>query len=396
MIRNFSKSSSRAKGSAIRQIMKLMADPNIISLGGGNPSPKSFPVEDVRKICDDMLKEKGITMLQYGVTCGYDPLRDAYLEHIVRPKGIKAERDDVTIFTGSGQGIFLTMDIFIDEGDVVLMENPTFLGTLNVVQKLGAKCVPVEMDDDGIIIEDLEAKVKVHKPKLLYTIPTFQNPTGRSLPAERRKRIAELAAEYNFIVLEDDPYGDVRFKGQPIPPIKSFDQTGNVILMNSFSKIISPGLRVGASVAAEDIAAKLELVKQGADTHSPILTQAICAEFLNRGLLPGQLEKIAELYGTQFAAMHEGIKQFFPADCHYTEPEGGLFTWLRLPGISDTTHLLEKAIKECQVAFVPGEPFFLDGHSEKDCIRLNYSSSSQEQIMIAMERLGGLIKRERK
>ncbi len=393
-MRRFSERMGRLQGSAIRQIMKLMSDPTIISLGGGNPAVESFPVETIREIANQLLLEKPGEMLQYGITSGYVPLRQAALEHLFRPKGIQAELDDVITFTGSTQGIYLVLDMFIDPGDPVLVENPTFLGTLNAMKKLGADLIPVQMDEDGLMVDDLEEKLKQYHPKLLYTIPTFQNPTGRTIPAARRKRIAELAAEYDVVVIEDDPYGDVRIKGQPQPPIKSFDQAGNVILMNSFSKIISPGLRVGAAVGPRDLIQQMEKVKQGLDTHTAILTQAICAEFLDRGLLPDHLRFISGIYGERLEAMLAGLEKYFPAECTYTRPEGGLFVWLKAPGIPDAAKLLEKSISQCKVAFVPGAPFCVDPSAAMDCLRLNFSSSSPEKIDTALSRLGRLVKEE--
>ncbi|MBQ6807893.1 MAG: PLP-dependent aminotransferase family protein [Firmicutes bacterium] len=393
-MRQYSERMSRLTGSAIRQIMKLMSDPEIISLGGGNPDPESFPVEKIREITDQLLREKPTQMLQYGVTNGYLPLREAALEHLFRPKNIQADLENVIPFTGSTQGIYMILDMFIDPGTPVLIENPTFLGTLNVIKKLGAKIIPVEMDGDGMLMDDLEAKIKAHQPRLLYTIPTFQNPTGRTLPLERRKRIAELAAEYDVIVIEDDPYGDVRIKGTPLPPIKSFDTAENVILMNSFSKIIAPGLRVGAAVGAADLIQQMEKVKQGLDTHTASLPQAICAEFLMRGLLPDHLRTITAIYGERLDAMLQGLERYFPADADFTRPEGGLFVWVQLPGIKNTGKLLERAISECKVAFVPGTPFFLEETQGLDTLRLNFSSSTPQQIDTALQRLGGLIQEE--
>ncbi len=393
---HFTERSERIPVNVIRELFKLMADPDIISLGGGNPAKESFPLEEVRQITDYLLCVHGADILQYGVTPGYLPLRQAYLEHLARPKGVQAEVANTIIFTGSTQGISLTLELFCNEGDTVLVENPTFLGTLNVMYKMGLRVVPVETDAQGICIDDLEEKVRRERPRLLYTIPTFQNPTGRTIPAERRQRIAELAAKYDFIVLEDDPYGDVRLAGEPVPPIKSFDTAGNVVMMNSFSKIISPGLRVGVGVAEADIAAKLEALKQGADTHTALLPQAICAEFLDRGLLPAHLQRIAAIYRERLDAMLAAMAKHFPADCRYTVPEGGLFLWVELAGDIDATRLLERAVAEEKVAFVPGAPFCVHAEDGRSCMRLNFSNSGPKQITTAIERLGRLLQSETK
>lgn len=385
----YSQRLSRVKGSVIREIFKMMADPEIISLGGGSPAAEGYPLDKVREISDCLLRDHGVAMLDYGLTSGYLPLREAYLEHLVRPKGVAAQVENTIIMTGSGQGIYLVFDVFIDPGDTVLIESPTFLNTINVLRKMDANIVGVAMDEEGIIIEDLEEKIKRHHPKLLYTIPTFQNPTGRSLSLPRRQAIAELAARYDMVVLEDDPYGDVRFRGEPLPPIKSFDESGNVIMLNSFSKTIAPGLRVGAVTAKKEWVQKLELVKQGADTHTATLPQAICAEFLRQGLLPAHLQKVGKIYAERFAAMERGIRQYFPANCEYTRPDGGLFVWARIPG-SDTIELNKRAVSEYKVAFVPGQPFFINEDEGLDCLRLNYSSSNVEKITAACQRLGEL------
>lgn len=385
----YSQRLSRVKGSVIREIFKMMADPEIISLGGGSPAAEGYPLDKVREISDCLLRDHGVAMLDYGLTSGYLPLREAYLEHLVRPKGVEAQVENTIIMTGSGQGIYLVFDVFLDPGDTVLIESPTFLNTINVLRKMDANIVGVAMDEEGIIIEDLEEKIKRHHPKLLYTIPTFQNPTGRSLSLPRRQAIAELAARYDMVVLEDDPYGDVRFRGEPLPPIKSFDESGNVIMLNSFSKTIAPGLRVGAVTAKKEWVQKLELVKQGADTHTATLPQAICAEFLRQGLLPAHLQKVGKIYAERFAAMERGIRQYFPANCEYTRPDGGLFVWARIPGCN-TIELNKRAVSEYKVAFVPGQPFFINEDEGLDCLRLNYSSSNVEKITAACQRLGEL------
>ena len=239
----------QVSASAIREIFKALADPEIISFGGGSPANESFPIDVIKDITEKALTENGPKILQYGITEGWPALRQAYVEHIVKPKGLEASVDNVIVTTGASQGIQLAADVFLNPGDVVLVESPTFLGVFSVFNKYFVKCVPVAMDEHGLIIEDLEAKIKEHNPKMLYTIPTFQNPTGRTLPVDRRQKVAELASAHNFIVLEDDPYCDLRYSGETVPNIKNFDKTGNVVLLNSFAKIISPGLRVGTVLA---------------------------------------------------------------------------------------------------------------------------------------------------
>ncbi|HSQ33404.1 MAG TPA: PLP-dependent aminotransferase family protein [Peptostreptococcaceae bacterium] len=385
---NFAKRMDNVSASAVKDIFRLMADPEIISFGGGSPAKESFPIETIQDITDKALKDNGNQVLQYGMTEGWRPLREAYLEHIVYPKGVKASLENVITTTGATQGIQLVSDIFLDHGDIVLVESPTFLGTLMVFNKYLVKCVPVETDEHGMIMEDLELKMEKYSPKMLYTIPTFQNPTGKTLPLERRKKVAELASTYNVIVMEDDPYCDLRYKGEGLPHIKSFDQTGHVILLNSFSKIISPGLRVGTVVAEQDIIEKIVVAKQCADTHTTNLTQVVCAEFLNRGLLPGHLEAITPIYSKRLDTMLDGIQKYFPPGTKYTQPEGGLFIWAELPGEPNVQALLEKAAQEYKVAFVPGKPFFINPEDGKNSLRLNFSSNTSENIEEGMKRLG--------
>jgi 2-aminoadipate transaminase len=385
---NFAKCMDNISAGTVKEILKLMGDPEIISFGGGSPAKESFPIDIIRDIVDKSLKDNGNQVLQYGVTEGWKPLREAYLEHIAYPKGVKASLENVITTTGATQGIQLSADVFLDPGDVVLVEAPTFLGTLMVFNKYFVKCVAVETDDHGMIMEDLESKMKKYNPKMLYCIPTFQNPTGKTLPLQRRKKIAELASTYNVIVMEDDPYCDLRYKGEALPPIKSFDQTGHVIFLNSFSKIISPGLRVGTVVAEPEIIEKITVAKQCADTHTTNLTQAICAEFLNRGLLQGHLNAITPIYAKRLDTMLEGIKKHFPTGTKYTQPEGGLFIWAELPGEPNLQALLQKATQEYKVAFVPGKPFFINPEDGRNSLRLNFSSNTPENIEEGMKRLG--------
>lgn len=379
---------NRVSGEAVREILKMMADTEIVSFGGGSPAKETFPVDIIKEIVDSSLSKNPTGLLQYGLTEGWMPLRKAYLEHIVQPKGVKADLENVMILTGSTQGIGLLAEIFLDPGDYVLVESPTFLSTLSVLKKFDAKCIAVQVDDDGMVIEDLEEKMKQYHPKMLYSIPTFQNPTGRTIPADRRKKIAALAAKYDVIVLEDDPYCELRYRGDAVPPIKSFDESGHVVMLNSFSKIVSPGLRVGAMTAEPHIIRKISDAKQLADTHTPNLPQEICAEFLNRGLLPGHLKAITPLYAERMDTMLNGIAKYFPKTCKYTTPEGGLFVWVQLPDHADAQALLKRAVSEMKVAFIPGRPFFINPDEGNSSIRLNFSSNPPEKIAKGMEALG--------
>ena len=380
-------------GSAIRELFKLMGDPEIISFGGGNPAKESFPVETVERITSEILAKDGVNILQYGATEGYMPLRRAYLEHIAAPKGLSGDVDEVLVTTGSMQGLDLACKVFLNPGDTMLVESPTFLGALQAFTIYQANKIPVPMDDEGVIIEALEELMRTKHPKLFYCIPTFQNPTGRTLGMERRRKIAELAEKYDVMVLEDDPYCDLRYTGSPLPPIKSFDRSGHVIMLSSFSKILSPGMRVGCAFASPEIIRKMTICKQCTDTHTTLLTQAVAAQFLNEGLLPSHLASILPGYAEKLNAMLEAMDDCFPAGVKYQKPDGGLFVWGELPEGADVLPLLKRATSdpEYKVAYIPGEHFFVDG-TGKNTFRLNFSSETVERLRIGMQRLGKLFK----
>jgi 2-aminoadipate transaminase len=374
-----------------------MADPEIISFGGGSPAVESFEPDVIRSITEELMTRRPEAMLQYGATEGWTPARDAYIEHVARPKGLSFTRDNVIVTTGSTQGISLSIDAFVNEGDTVLVESPTFLATLMMLKKVNARVVTVEMDDDGMNTDDLREKLRSTGARFIYTIPTFQNPTGRTLSLERRKEVARLAAEFDAVVAEDDPYCDLRYAGAPLPSIKNFDDAGNVVLLNSFSKTISPGLRVGTVAASPEIIRKIVVAKQCSDTHTAILPQAVCAEYLNRGLMPAHLAATAPMYKERLDTMLACIDEYLPGGIEYTRPDGGLFIWLSAPGAHDMQQLLRTATQEHKVAFVPGEPFFPDqpgagGSPEpsnrRNTFRLNFSGETPERIVEGMQRLG--------
>ena len=373
-------------GSAIREIFKVIAQPGMISFAGGNPAASALPDELVSKYCVQVLQENGKAILQYGATEGYAPLLEslkAYLQDM-----LKIDIPAVLPVTGSTQAMDLLCKAFIDPGDAILVENPSFLGNMQCMKLYQANMIPLESDDEGIIIESLEKLAKEYHPKLLYIIPTFQNPTGKTLSLERRKKVAELASKYNFIVAEDDPYRDLRYSGEPLPSIKSFDTDGHVVFMGSFSKIISPGLRVGYMVGTEEIIRKCTIGKQSSDVHTSNLTQAVVDRFLRDNVLPGHIASICASYRDQMNAMLEELESF-PVGTKWTKPQGGLFIWVELPVGLDALEILQKAIEK-KVAFVPGTHFCADGGHE-NTLRLNFSNSSIEQIRTGMAALREII-----
>lgn len=385
---------TKFSGDDLADILRYSLDPSVISFSMGSPARELYPVDAIRKIVDEVLVNDSQRSLSYGATDGWQPLKKAYLEHVAKPKGVFAAENEVVITTGSTQGVDLLAQILIDPGDCILVESPTYLNTISVFKKYEAKLVSVKMDDEGIIISDLEEKIKLHKPKMLYTIPTFQNPSGKTLLVERRMQIAELASKYDMIVLEDDPYCDLRYRGSAVPPIKTFDKTGHVVLANSFSKTIAPGLRVGTMVGSKEIIDAIILAKGITDTNTPILAQAICSGFLEKGLLPAHLESMVPLYLERLDAMLGGIKKYFPAEIKYTVPEGGLFVWVDLPDTVNTKTLLKKAAEEYKVSYVPGSAFCVDEGDGIHSIRLNFSANNAERIDEGLKRLGELLTKE--
>lgn len=364
-------------GSAIREILKLMGTPGMISFGGGNPSPDALPVETVSRLSEKVLKENGKNILQYGATEGYSPLRESLAPYLQRRFGFTVAPDQILPVSGSSQAMDLLCKALIDPGDVILVENPTFLGNMQCMRLYQAQVVPVESDEGGIRVDKLEEAILKHKPKMLYTIPTFQNPTGKTLAADRRPKIAALAEKYGFVVAEDDPYRDLRYKGAALPSIKSYDKSGLVVFLGSFSKLISPGLRVGYIAADPTILRKCVIGKQSADVHTPTLNQAVVDAFLREDLLNDHVASICKSYGLQLDTMLDELA-FFPEGTRYTRPEGGLFVWAELPEGIDTTQLLRKAV-ERRVAYVPGTHFYAEG-GHGNTIRLNFSNSTIDKI----------------
>ncbi len=373
-------------GSAIREILKMSARPGMISFAGGNPALSALPDGDVAEIAARVLKDNGKTILQYGATEGYAPFVESLLAYA--REQLECEIPAVLPVTGSSQAMDLLCKALINPGDVILVENPSFLGNLQCMRLYEAQLVPVESDENGLRVDCLEEAIRRYHPKLLYTIPTFQNPTGKALSADRRPRIAELASQYGMVVAEDDPYRDLRYVGTPLRSIKSYDREGWVVFLGSFSKIISPGLRVGFMAGDPRILRKCTIGKQSTDVHTSNLNQAIVDQFLRRGLLPGHIKEICESYRAQLNAMLAELAAF-PEGTRYTRPEGGLFVWVELPSGVQALPLLQKAV-ESHVAYVPGTHFFVEGGHD-NTLRLNFSNATLQQIHDGMTTLRRLV-----
>ena len=375
-------------GSAIREIFKLLARPGMISFAGGNPSNTALEPEVISDLAREALAQYGTTLLQYGATDGFGPFRESAAEFL-RGDGVKCEAAQVLPVQGGSQAFDLLLKALIDPCDVVLCESPTFLGAIQAMREYNAKLVDMPTDDEGVIVEAAEELIKQHHPKLMYVISTFQNPTGITLSLPRRKALAELAAKYGVVIAEDDPYRDLRYTGEPLPPIQSFDEEGWVVYMSSFSKYIAPGMRLGAAAVTNPLLLrKMVIGKQSADVHSPLLNQAIVDAYLRKGLMPAHLKRICGDYREQLNAMLKGFDHF-PAGTRHTVPQGGLFVWAELPEGVDGLEAFNAAV-EAGVAFVPGTHFY-PGGGHLNTLRLNFSMCDIPTIEKGMEKLGGVI-----
>ena len=377
-------------GSAIREIFKLLARPGMISFAGGNPSNSALEPEVISALSAEVLEKYGTSLLQYGATDGFAPLRESAAEFL-RTAQVNCTADNLLPVQGGSQAFDLLLKALINPGDVILCESPTFLGAIQAMREYNARLVAMPTDHEGVIVEEAERLIRKHHPKMMYVIPTFQNPTGITLSLERRKALAALAAKYGVVIAEDDPYRDLRYSGTPLPSIQSFDEEGWVVYMSSFSKYVAPGMRLGAAVANPTLLRKMVIGKQSADVHSPLLIQAIIDAYLRKGLMPDHLRRICGDYKRQLDAMLDGFK-YFPEGTKHTVPEGGLFVWAELPEGVDGLKVFNAAV-EAGVAFVPGTYFYPDGGHE-NTMRLNFSMCEIPAIQAGMERLGGVIAKE--
>ncbi len=377
------------KASAIREMFKLMADPEIISLAGGNPSSELFPGEELSKIAGKILMTNPAGALQYGTTDGYAPLKEKVIERVKKINSI-SEGDRVIITTGAQQGIDLVAKILVNEDEAVVVEDPSFIGTLNSLRSYKGRLIGVPLEDDGMNMEKLEEALKNNKVKFIYTIPTFQNPSGITTSLEKREKMLELAEKYDVIILEDNPYGDLRFEGEDVPTIKSLDKEGRVIYVGSFSKILSPGLRIGYTVANAEFSDRIEVVKQVNDVHTPLLTQMMATEFMKKYDIDKYIQKGRELYGRKCRFMLECMDKYFPKSVTYTRPQGGLFILCSAPEGTDTNALLKESLKY-KVAFVPGNSFSTNIEKPSNLFRLNYSTMPEEKIEAGIKALGELL-----
>jgi 2-aminoadipate transaminase len=319
----------------------------------------------------------------------------AVIENLLEPKGLKAGLENVIILAGGIETLNLTCQLYLEPGDVVLVESPTFVHAVQVFKMFQARCIACETDEQGLVLEDVDAKIQQYAPKMIYVIPTFQNPSGRTLSRERRQALAELGSQYDLIILEDDPYCELRYSGKALPPVKYFDETGNTVYVNSFSKIFSPGSRLGYVFADENIVRKTYEAKMATNSHTNVVTQILCAEFFNQGFFEPHLKRFCDIHRERRDVMMDCIKTMLPAEIKSVYPEGGLFTWLELPGQVDTTALLKDAVAQ-KVAYMPGKEFFVEDHpSRNNSMRVSFGGVEPERIRVGMERLAKVIKANR-
>lgn len=385
---SFSDKLANLRPSAIREIFKSLTDPSIISFAAGNPSPESFPVEALAALAADIFRTQSTAALQYNITEGYPPLREAVAARQKEKFGIGRDFDTTIIVSGGQQGIELACKAFCNEGDVVLCEEPSFVGALNAFRSNGAVPVGVKCDGEGIVPSELEDKLRRHSnAKLLYIIPSFQNPSGITTPIDRRRAVYDLCRKYGVVILEDNPYGELRFAGEDVPTIKSFDEDGIVIYCSSFSKILSSGMRVGYVTAPEEIVSKMVVAKQSEDVHTNIFFQMLCYRYMTEYDLDAHIAEIRALYGRKCALMLDCLGSCLPAEVEFTHPEGGLFVWCTLPRGMDSADFARVLVSR-KVAVVPGATFLSDPSGVSPSFRLNYSTPSDEDIVRGVEILG--------
>lgn len=376
----FSDKLADLKPSAIREIFKSLTDPEIIAFAAGNPSAESFPSEFIKNESERIFREEPVTALQYGTTEGYLPLREAVAQRLKNRFGCGKDFDSTVIVSGGQQGIELTCKAFCNEGDVVICENPSFIGALNAFRSNGARPVGVRMESDGIDTNELEKVISSeNRAKLLYLIPTFQNPSGITMSAEKRRIVYDIAKKHNLIIIEDNPYGELRFSGEDIPTIKSIDDEGIVVYCGSFSKILSAGIRVGFVQAHSDIISKIVVAKQVEDVHTNMFAQLICNSFIRNFNIDEHISGVRKLYRDKCSLMLNTMGSEMPERVTYTRPEGGLFLWCTFPESLSVPELTARLLEK-KVAVVPGTAFNCDTEMPTDSIRLNYSTPTCEQI----------------
>ena len=388
---NFAKRMDGVKASEIRELLALTQKPEVTSFAGGLPAPELFPVEDFKAACDAVLEENGKIAMQYGTTDGWTPLRKQICERLFAKNQIKTTPDNILLTAGSQQGLDYCGRVFLDPGDVVVMESPSYLGAINAFRLSEPQFAEVPTDGDGMIMEELDKVLATTKNvKLIYVIPDFQNPSGRTWPLERRKQFMEIVNKYEITVIEDNPYGELRYKGEYYPSLKSMDTKGLVIYLGTFSKILAPGTRIAWMCASDEYIYKFNLVAQAAVLQTSTFGAMAVSKYIEMFDLDAHVDEIRELYRHRASVMVQAMKDYFPKEVKFTDPDGGLFTWAELPDYIDTKEMAKQCLEK-NVAYVPGSGFFPNG-GNNHCMRLNYSCSNDEQIVNGIKLIGEVIK----
>ncbi len=380
---NFAHRMSKTPRSFVREILKVTENPEIISFGGGLPNPQSFPVEAISKAVNQLLTESGSDALQYSTTEGYEPLRE-YIAQRYSSQGLNVTADEILITNGSQQCLDLVGKVFVDKNDKIILEKPTYLAAIQAFSLYEPEFKSVTLQEDGVDLDALEDILSNEDVKLFYAVTSFHNPTGITYSKRKREKLAKLLKKYETVFIEDNPYGEIRFMGDFIPPVKSCLDEG--ILFGSFSKIVSPGMRLGWIVAPEDVMDKLIIAKQASDLHSNYFTQRVVYQYLKTNPVDEHIQKIRNLYKNQRNLMIRMMEKYFPPEVEYTQPEGGMFLWVTLPPGTSSMELFDMAIEE-NVAFVPGQAFYADGSGE-NTMRLNFTNSDDKSIEEGIKRLG--------
>mgnify|MGYP003086035332 FL=1 len=384
----FARRLENAEGSAIREILKLASNPEVISFAGGLPAPELFPVEEMKKVALAVLEEQGRAAMQYYATDGYPPLREAIAERMNRKLHTNVTADSILVTNGSQQCLDFVGRVFLDEGDKIIVESPSYLGALNAFKAYGPEFIEIPTDEDGMIMSELEKALAANPDvKFIYVIPDFQNPSGRTWPIERRNQFMEIINKYEIPVAEDNPYGELRFEGEIFPSLKSYDTKGLVLFFGTFSKIFAPGFRLGWVSASPEILEKFNISKQAADLQASTISQMEMAKFIEMYDLDAHVEKIKEVYGKRRTIMLDAMDEYFPEGIKFTRTDGGLFTWVTLPEGIDAAQLMKDVVLPNNVAYVPGEPFYPNGGNANH-FRMNYSCMPEDKIVEGVKRLG--------